>query len=117
MTLYYDSRIRQTVIKEWNEANLPNMDFSGLNPELPETQIDPRDSHLFKDTKIPLFFKNNVAQRLYKAEEEEIKKKVRSTREEQLLIKTIHSVGEEERLELVREYQKCVTSFILRFLN
>ena len=117
MTLYYDTRIRATVVKEWKEANLPNMNFGGVYPELPENQVDPEDSHLLKDIKIPLCFKNNVAQRLYEAEEEEIKTVVRSKRGEELLIKTVYDVDEEERLELVREYQRYVTGFVLHILN
>ena len=116
MSLYYDTRIRPTVVKEWGEVNLPNMDFS--RPEVPEEQVDPEDSHLFKDTKIPLCFKNNVAQRLYEAEEEAIKAIVRSKRENDLLIKTVYNVsGEEEQLELVREYQRYVARLIPCILN
>lgn len=106
MSLYYDARIRQTVIAEWKEASLPNMDFSGGVPEIPEDQIDPEDSSLFKDQAIPLCFKNQVARRLYDAEEEEIKAAVQLEREARALIKTVHNAEEEERLELVRGYQK-----------
>ena len=28
MSLYYDTRIRPIVVKEWAEAEIPNMDFS-----------------------------------------------------------------------------------------
>jgi hypothetical protein len=115
MSLYYDTRIRPTVVKEWAEASIPNMDFS--RSELPEEQVDPEDSHLFKDTKIPLCFKNNVAQRLYEVEEKDIKDAVRSKREEDLLIKNVRNISEEERLELVQEYQKYVTDFVPRILN
>jgi hypothetical protein len=117
MSLYYDTRIRQVVVKEWNEANLPNMDFSNPDTDIPENQVDPEDSHLFKDTKIPLYFKNSVAQRLYEAEEEEIKDKVRSKREEKISIRSVYNVDEEERLGLVQEYQKYVSVFVLRVLN
>ena len=74
MSLYYDARIRPVVTKEWAETNLLNMDFS--RAEIPEEQVDPKDSSLFKDTKIPLCFKNDVARKLYDLEEEEIKEKV-----------------------------------------
>jgi len=116
MTLYYDTRIRPVVVKEWAEADLPNMDFSRPE-EVPEEEVDPEDSSLFKDTKIPLCFKNNVAQRLYEAEEDEIKEKVRSRREADLLTKTVYNASEEERLELVRKYQKYATGFIPHSLN
>lgn len=52
------------------------MDFSGSSAEVPEDEVDPEDSSLFKDTKIPICFKNHVAQELYDAEEEEIKAEV-----------------------------------------
>ena len=110
MTLYYDTRIRPTVVKEWDEAKIMNMNFSGSQPEMPENQVDCEDSHLLKDIRIPLCFKNSVAQRLYEAEEEEIKEIVRSKREDELLVKTPHNVREDERLELVQEYQKCAAS-------
>jgi len=116
MALYYDTRIRPTVVKEWAEVNIPNMDFSGP-VEIPEDQVDPEESSLFKDTKIPLCFKNLVAQRLYETEEEEIKEAVRSRREADLLTKTVYNASEEDRLELVRAYQKYVTGFIPHNLN
>ena len=104
MGLYYDTRIRKVVVEKWAEANLPNMDFS--HEEIPEKEVDPEDSSLFKDTKVPLFFKNLIAQELYDAEEVAIKEEVRSTRETELLVKTVYDANEEDRLELVREYHK-----------
>lgn len=112
MSLYYDKKIRRTAVKEWEEAKIPNMDFSGSGPGIPEDQVDSQDSYLFKDTKVPLYFKNCVTQWLYEAEEEEIKQIVRSTCEEKLLTKTAYSLCEEEWLELVEEYQKYATSFV-----
>ena len=47
------------------------MDFS--RSEVPEEEVDPEDSVLMKNTKIPLCFKNNVAQQLYHDEDDEIK--------------------------------------------
>ena len=105
MTLYYDTRIRPTVLKEWK--NMPNMDLG--RSEAREGLVESDDSHLFKDTKIPLCFKNEVARRLYEAEEESIKSIVRTKREEDLLVKSVHNVSEEVRLELVQEYHRCVT--------
>ena len=115
MSLYYDARIRPVVVKEWAEAAIPNMDFS--RPEVPEDQVDPEDSHLFKDTKIPICFKNEVAQRLYEAEEEDIKEIVRSTRDADLLIKNVYTASEEEQRELVREYHQYAIGLISRVLN
>jgi hypothetical protein len=104
MRHYYDSRIRPVVVERWTKANLPNMDFS--RSEIPEEEVDLEDSALMKDTKIPLCFKNNVAQQLYDAEEDEIKRVVRSKREAQPLIKDVYNASEEDRLELIRGYQK-----------
>ena len=106
MSLHYDLRIRPTVLKEWAEAKIVNMDFS--RPEVPEEEIGPGDSHLFKDTKVPICFKNEVARRLFEEEEEVIKAEVRSKREADLLTKSVHNLGEEERMELVQEYHKYV---------
>ena len=103
MRLYYDSRIRPVVTKRWAEADLPNMDFS--HSEIPEEEVDPEDSALMKDTKIPLCFKNNIAQKLYDAEEGAIKEAVRSKRNRPL-IQNVYTAGEEDRLQLVRNYQK-----------
>jgi hypothetical protein len=104
MSLYYDTQIRPTVVKEWADARIPNMDFS--RAEVPEEDVDPEDSSLFKDTKVPLCFKNDVAQRLYDAEEEEVKMAVKAKREAEALIKTVYNTSGEDRLELVLEYQR-----------
>ena len=96
MALYYDTQIQQTIVKEWSKANLLNMDLSGSHPEPPVGQVDLEDSHLLKDIKIPLCFKKSVAQRQYEVEEDEIKEVIRSRREEDLLIKTVYNVCEEE---------------------
>ena len=77
------------------------MDFG--RSEVPEELVDPEDSSLLKDTKIPLGFKNEIALELYNAEAEEIKEVVRSKREE---VKTVYNASEEDRLDLVREYKK-----------
>ena len=105
MSLYYDTRVRQVVTEEWAEANITNMDFSG-GDEIPEDQVDPEDSSLFKDMKIPLCFKNMVAQRLYDVEEAEIKAAVRSKRELDVSFMNVYTACEADRLDLVREYQK-----------
>jgi len=104
MSLYYDSRIRSVVTERWAEANLPNMDFSGV--EIPEEEVDPEDSALMKDTKIPICFKNEVARELYDAEDDDIKQVIRSRREERVLVRTVYNASEEDRLELVQDYQR-----------
>ena len=106
MALYYDTRIRPVVVKRWTEAKITNMDFSHI--EVPEDQIDPEDSSLLKDTKIPLSFKNQIAQELYDAEDEAIKAAVRSKRETESAIKTVYNASDEERMVLVQEYQRLV---------
>jgi len=115
MSLYYDTRIRPVVVKEWAEAAIPNMDFSRV--ETPEEKVDPEDSHLLKDTKVPLCFKNAVAQRLYEAEEEDIQAAVRSTRDADVVIKNVYTVSVEERRELIREYHQYATGLIPPVLN
>ena len=104
MSLYYDLRIWSVVTKRWAEANLPNMDFSGV--EIPEEDVDPEDSALMKDTKIPICFKNDVAWELYNAEDDDIKQVIRSRHEAQPLVRNVYNVSEKERLELVRDYQR-----------
>ena len=104
MSLYYDTRIRPIVVKRWAETNIQNMDFS--RTEIPEDLVDPEDSSLFKDTKIPLCYKNSIAKELYNAEEDQIKEAVRSKREADSLAKTVHNTNGEEKLDLVRTYQK-----------
>ena len=93
------------------------MNFSGSHPETPEDEVDCEDSHLLKDIRIPLCFKNSVAQRLYEAEEEEIKEVVRSKREDELLVKTPYNTQGDERQELIQEYQKCAIGPIPFVLN
>ena len=103
MTLYYDTRIRPTVVKQWTAAGITNMDFS--RSEIPEDEVDPKDSTLFKDTKIPLCFKNQVAKELYIAEEEAIKAEVRS-KCARSSVRSVYNASEEDRLELVQNYRK-----------
>jgi hypothetical protein len=104
MVLYYDTKIRDVVLKRWAEMKLTHLSFKGSN--ISEDRVDTEDSSLLKDTTIPLYFKNLVAQELYDAEEEEVKKAVRSKRESDLFDTTIYNTSGEERMELVRAYQK-----------
>ena len=104
MSLYYDTRIRKAVIKRWSKANITTIDFS--RSEIPKDQVDPEDSALLKDMKIPIHFKNLVAQQLYDAEEEEIKQAVQSKRDADLFAMTVYRAKDEQRIELVETYQK-----------
>ena len=83
------------------------MNFSHI--EVPEDQIDPEDTSLLKDTKIPLCFKNQITQELYDVEDEAIKAAVQSKRETKSAIKTIYNTSDEECMVLVQEYQRLVT--------
>ena len=70
------------------------MDF-GSHPEVSEEQVDPEDSSLFKDTRVPLTFKNEIMLELYNAEEEQIKTEVQS-KHEYSPVKTIYNASSEE---------------------
>ena len=108
MILYYDSRIREAVAKRWAEDRVPSME-SNVVVNIPESEIDPHDSHLMKDPKIPISYKFSIAQKLYDAETEVIKAHVRSRRETwRDGATTVHTDDEAERLDLVRSYQKSV---------
>lgn len=113
MSLFYDMRIRETVKQRWSETGIQNMDFS--RTELPEDEIDPEESSIFKDTKIPLAYKNQIAHELYEAEDEGIKQVVRLTREAEHLMKTVHNTDGADRLELIQEYQRCVAVLAAAF--
>lgn len=104
MSLYYDTRIRPVVIERWDEAEATNADLASL--QTPEDQFDPEDSVQSKDPGIPLSFKNRIAQELYDAEGKAIKEVVRSQQKADLLMQTVYNASEEDRLELVREYQR-----------
>ena len=105
MRLYYDTRIRDTIVKEWDAAGLKNMEVQVRSPQAEES-IDPDVSYLLKDGRVPINFKNHVAQKLYETEEDEIKEAVRTKRKEDLSQLTVFSANEEDRLDLVREYHK-----------
>lgn len=106
MILYYDSRIRETVVKQWAEDRIPSME-SRVEVNIPENEIEPHDSFTMKDPKIPISYKNAIAQKLYEAESEAIKFEVRSQREAWLENgRTVHTKDEDERLALVRDYQR-----------
>ena len=72
MILYYDSRIRETVVKCWAEDGVPNLEYQ-TKVDIPEDKIAPHDSFDMKDPKIPISYKAAIARRLYKAESEVIK--------------------------------------------
>jgi len=112
MSLYYNDRIRETVVDRWAKTGVTGMDFSGSEAQIPEDEISPEDSSFFRDTKIPLCFKNQIAKELYDAEEEEIKETVRSRRESEIAVKTVYDASEEDRLELVQGYQKSAVGFM-----
>ena len=112
MSLYYNDRIRQTVIDRWAKTGVTGMDFSRSEVQVPEDEISPEDSSLLWDTKIPLCFKNQIAKELYDAEEDGIKETVRSKRESEMEVKTVYDASEEDRLELVQGYQRLAVGFM-----
>ena len=92
-------------MERWAADDLSKtVDFS--RSKIPEDPVDPEDSMLLKDTAIPLTFKNEVARDLYKDEDEEIKRIVRSKRDADMFSGTVYSTVGEDRAELVRAYQK-----------
>lgn len=115
MTLYYDSRIRQTVLSRWEKQHPPSMECR-IEFKIPEGDIEPHESCLYRDTKIPITFKNAIAQELYENETEMIKADVRSKREE-CVTKTVYNTSGSERMELVHYYQKYVHSCFSLILN
>jgi len=108
MTLYYDSRIRQTVLKRWAEGRA-GMEYSA-ELTIPEGEIEPHESCIYKDGKISIGFKTAVAQELYENETEAIKAEVRSKREES--VKTVYNTSGDERMELIHSYQKYACSLV-----
>ena len=108
MILYYDTRIRETVVKRWEKDRVECME-SRVEVNIPESEIDPEDSFLMKDPKIPISYKNAIAQKLYDAESEVIKAEVLLQREARHMSgRTVRTENEGERLALVREYHKYV---------
>ena len=108
MILYYDTRIRETVLKRWAEEGKPGLE-STAQVNIQENEIEPYESFDMKDTKVPIWFKHSVALKLYEAEPEEVKVEVRSKREAWHEDgRTVHTADNEERLNLIRDYQKYV---------
>jgi hypothetical protein len=116
MILYYDTRIRQVVVKRWAEDRVPSME-SRVEVTIPEGEIESHESFTLRDPKIPITYKNAIAEKLYKAESEVIKAEVRSQREAWHDGKTVRTDDEDERLALVREYQKYVRSGCIVILS
>lgn len=107
MTLYYDAKIRETVVKDWAKDPVEILE-SRVQVTIPDNEIEPHESFLFKDPKIPISYKKKIAQKLFNAESEAIKAEVRTQKEAWQYGKTVRTSDEEERVELVRQYQKCV---------
>ena len=75
-------------------------------PDTPEGGSLAEDGYIFQDMRIPINYKNSVAQQLWNAEDEAIKKEVRSLCESEPNVKTVYNTDGKERLELVWEYSK-----------
>ena len=106
MSLYYESRIRKTILERWAKEKVPQLEIE-LSPEtvIPEDVL-PEESAIFKDVTVPISFKNLIAQELWEKEEEAIKRHVRSTRDAQNSVKTVYNTEGEERLDLLRQYAR-----------
>ena len=114
MILYYDTRIRETVVKRWAEDRVPSLEYR-VELDIPEDEVEPCESYNMKDQKIPITYKNAIAQELYEAESEMIKMEVRSQREAWYEgSRTVRTDDEDQREILVREYQRYVHSLLQR---
>jgi hypothetical protein len=109
MTLYYDTRVRKTVLARWEEDRIPQLE-SNITTEIPEDEVRPEDSVFFKDMRIPICYKQAIAQELWENEGEAIKAEVRSHRNTEVATKTVYDTDGEERLKLLREYIKWVVN-------
>jgi len=108
MILHYD-RIRDEIKRRWEEEDrVPSLETGVV--DVRQDLFDYRDSHVVKDQKIPLWYKKAIAKRLFHDEPEAVKAEVRAHREAWHcgLGKTVRTDDEDERLQLVREYNKYV---------
>ena len=106
MILYYDSRIREVVVERWSKDRVLSLE-GRAEVNIPENEIDSYDSFTLKDPKIPVAYKNAIAQELYDKESEATKAEVRAQREIwRENGETVRTDDNEIRLELVREYDK-----------
>lgn len=114
MILYYDSRIRDTVVKRWAAVRVECLE-SRVEVNIPESEIEPHESYTYKDPKIPILFKAEIARELYVAESEAVKTNVRVQREAWCEnSKTVHTDDEDMRQDLVREYKRYAIHGFLR---
>jgi hypothetical protein len=105
MAMFYDKRIRLTVLDRWSKDQLQYME-STVTSSIPESEIQPEESAIMKDFKIPISYKNMIAQELWGQEEEAIKNEVRSRRDADFSVKTVYNTQGEDRMELIRDYAK-----------
>lgn len=106
MVLFYDDRIRKTILSRWAEDKIPQLE-TNITVQIPEDEVRREDSAVFKDMNIPISYKNAIAQQLWESEEEVIKQEVRSwQRDKEGVTKTVYNTNGEERLKLLREYIK-----------
>jgi hypothetical protein len=111
MILYYDTRIREVIVKRWEGGDrVESMEWKG-GITIPDEDIEPHESFTFKDPKIPISYKKAIAEILYNAESDVTKAEVRRQREAWYsdgTLRTVLTDNDEERLTLVRQYQKYV---------
>lgn len=102
--MFYTSRIRPTVLSRWAEVKAA---YPGSNDAQDLAEGEPlSENGVFRDVTIPISYKNAIAQELWDAEDEGIKKQVWARRETDPGYKTVYNTDGQERLELVREYSK-----------
>lgn len=110
MSLFYDSRIRKTVLERWavDKAVLGPESTVSVNIAEGELPLDSEDSSVLRDPKIMLSYKRMIATELWATEDEMTKEEVRSQRERDAneISKTVHNTEGEERLKLIRKYNK-----------
>lgn len=105
MTLYYESRIRKTVLACWAQNQIPQFKLN-TTLVIPENEIAPEESPIFKDIKIPISYKNAIAQELWEKEEEAIKNHVQSQHGVEAITSMVCNTNGEERMELLHQYIK-----------
>ena len=110
MKLYYDARIRTTVLARWPLERIAILEAK-VTETIPEGEIEPHESFLFKDLRIPISFKSRIAQELFDAETEEIRAEVIAKQNEGPIVKTVYNTEGKERMLLVEEYQRYACAF------
>ena len=105
MTVYYESRVRPTVLVRWVEDK-DTYPGSITTPDTLEGADISGSDFIFRDMKIPISYKTSIARELWEEEDEVIKREIRLRRESDPVFKTVYNTEGKERLELIHEYVK-----------